>query len=384
MNNIRQRYKYFAFISYNSKDRDKAKWLRSCIESYKLPTVYRKKSPMPNDFREFLDAKHKTFLDTENLGIGPLPQELKDCLDNSRYLIVVCSPNSAKPCWVDEEIKYFRQSHPVENIILLIIDGEPHSKELDLECFNQAILNIPKDTELIAANILTSGEKKAFVQIMAYMLGQTFDEFYDIYRRSIIRKRIFKGILAFTFLLFALLSVYLLVPRNLALRLTEIEKSNLKFRGSTISLYYYPDKQTAKSYFMQKLENEIIFKDIPAYKWLGKGRIMFESYGYYKIDTIVPFAKTVDLTIQRDDTFGLIAGIVTDVDTHEPIENVLINILDEKSYTDSLGNFRMKIPIEKQVEEYDVTIYKSGYIPYLRPKVSPESDWKIHLTKLNK
>lgn len=78
----------FAFISYNHKDVKHAKWLQNKLESYKLPTEIH---------NEFDDSRfiRPVFRDQTDLNTGVLSNVLRDQLEASRYLIVICSPNSA-------------------------------------------------------------------------------------------------------------------------------------------------------------------------------------------------------------------------------------------------------------------------------------------------
>ena len=89
--------KRYAFISYNHKDQEMAKWLQAKLESYKLPTEIH---------NEFENSRYlrPVFRDKTDLNAGILSEELKKHLISSKYLVVVCSPNSAKSKWVSREI----------------------------------------------------------------------------------------------------------------------------------------------------------------------------------------------------------------------------------------------------------------------------------------
>lgn len=64
-----------------------------------------------------------------------LEKTIKDALNSSKYLIVICSPRAAKSPWVSKEVQEFIDSGREEYIIPFIIDGEPHSSNTDAECF---------------------------------------------------------------------------------------------------------------------------------------------------------------------------------------------------------------------------------------------------------
>ena len=41
MSRLEQKYRYYAFISYNHRDEREAKWLQRQLEHYRLPSVAR-------------------------------------------------------------------------------------------------------------------------------------------------------------------------------------------------------------------------------------------------------------------------------------------------------------------------------------------------------
>lgn len=115
-------HNFFAFISYRHTDVKIAKRLQFLLESYNLPTMIQKMKPgIPKRF--------KVFRDNDELTSGVLSDELHHKLDESKYLIVICSPNSAQSKYVGEEIAYFRSKGRESEIIPFIIDGTPHSKD---------------------------------------------------------------------------------------------------------------------------------------------------------------------------------------------------------------------------------------------------------------
>ena len=111
--------KYIAFISYRHAPLDSAvaKALHGLIEQFKIPKTLRK------------DGKRKlglVFRDQEELPVSSdLSEDICRALDNSEYLIVVCSPDTAKSPWVSREIAYFLSRHPREKVFTVLAAGEP-------------------------------------------------------------------------------------------------------------------------------------------------------------------------------------------------------------------------------------------------------------------
>ena len=68
----------------------------------------------------------RIFRDTTDLGArADLTEELRRELDNSEYLIVLCSGAAAGSKWIEREIRYFLQSHGPEKILPVLADGDP-------------------------------------------------------------------------------------------------------------------------------------------------------------------------------------------------------------------------------------------------------------------
>lgn len=83
-------FRYFAFISYNSKDLAWGKRLHRKLEHYRMPATLCsergwKRKPMD-----------PVFFAPYEIQPGGLDEELKKRLRESKNLIVICSPNSAK------------------------------------------------------------------------------------------------------------------------------------------------------------------------------------------------------------------------------------------------------------------------------------------------
>src|SRR5215212_3143856 len=116
-------YKYWAFISYSHRDEEWARWLHKSLETYRVPKkiVGRQSGLGPIPRRIF-----PVFRDRDELpGAADLGGKLKNALRQSRYLIVICSPHSAKSQWVNEEIKTFKSFGREGRVLCLIVGGEP-------------------------------------------------------------------------------------------------------------------------------------------------------------------------------------------------------------------------------------------------------------------
>ena len=110
-----------------------------------------------------------------------LGEKIKNALEQSRCLVVICSQNSAKSAWVNEEIKIFKGFGRSDRIFTLIIDGEPNASIKSENGFNECFpkeLRSDKQPEPIAADVRTQGDGKenAKLKLLAGVLGLEFDK----------------------------------------------------------------------------------------------------------------------------------------------------------------------------------------------------------------
>lgn len=177
---------YYAFVSYSHKDEKWGKWIQSALEHYRLPAVVRKEvgKPLPQKI-------HPVFRDDTDLGACRLEAGLQQELEQSRFLIVVCSPNSAKPNaegkhWVNEEVKRFCDMGRTENVIPVIVEG---TKETSFCPKLAEINNIgPDATKQSKARVLNN--------LVAKILGLRPDELWRREERRLRAKRCWRAFAA--------------------------------------------------------------------------------------------------------------------------------------------------------------------------------------------
>lgn len=219
--------KYWAFVSYSSKDYKVAKWFHEKLENYPIPKNL--KNLKIGDQKILGKYLRPIFIDRQELSSSyELGLELIEALKESYFLIVLCSKNSAKSQWVNKEIEDFKSlsnSHH-KRILALIIDGEPNATtakdiESNLECFPPA-LRYP--LEPLAGDLRSTGDGKerGFLKIVAGITEINFSDLYDRHtlsnRRKIIRN--YSLLLALSIFVTASILVILNHRKNL-------EQSNL-------------------------------------------------------------------------------------------------------------------------------------------------------------
>lgn len=160
-------YEYFAFISYSSKDAEFANKLQKHLEAYKLPvTISRQYPRTPRNLKP-------VFRDRTDLEQGNLGEMLMRGLRASKFLIVICSENSAQPNrygkrYVDLEVESFVAMNPDVNRARVIpIIYRKKGGASATACLPPAV----KALDLLAIDVLDKGYKQTFNQIVSRMVG---------------------------------------------------------------------------------------------------------------------------------------------------------------------------------------------------------------------
>lgn len=363
---MEKQFQYYAFISYKREDEKWAKWLQGKLESYRLPAVIRKAN---NDQPKRL---HPIFRDKTDLKTGVLKEELRNELEKSRFLIVICSPRSAKSEWVGKEIQSFVEMGRSKNIIPLIIEGTPYSNDINTECLHTVMKEMLP--ELLGVNINEAGREskhikreRAFIRVISKMLDVSFDFLWRRQRRRMIRNAILYSVAAIFFILSLVFVWRTNQPFNVEVKLNETttHNDNLPFENGRIGLIY--DVDTLFSKTINSYDDLLVFNDIPG-KYLGKNcKIWFEMWGFEQKASDVLIEKELLLPIKRDSTYGVFQGRVTDGTfdngDFKGINDVLIQIaeIELNTTTDVNGFFQLEIPINLQRQSYCISISKNGY-----------------------
>ena len=150
--NDERAYKYDAFISYRHTQPDAfiATRLHTMIEKFKVPK-----------FLDTLkkDRQFRVFRDRDELTTKDLSTMIKEALENSEFLIVICSRRTPMSPWCTKEVHEFRKTHDDSKIIPLLIEGEPEDsfnpelKSLKMRFINTENIEEEKELELLAADI---------------------------------------------------------------------------------------------------------------------------------------------------------------------------------------------------------------------------------------
>lgn len=112
--------RYNAFISYRHCPLDSkiATEIQRGLERFSIPRAIQKSSGKKRISRIFRDKEELSL--TEDLN-----ETIRIALEESEYLIVICSPSAKESIWVQKEIEYFLSTHNKKQVLTVIAEGEP-------------------------------------------------------------------------------------------------------------------------------------------------------------------------------------------------------------------------------------------------------------------
>ncbi len=161
---------YDAFICYKHSPADSlaARTLQQQLEHFRAPKAV---SEQRRPFR-------RVFLDEGELAsCADFGAQIRTALENSGWLIVVCSPDTPASPWVKQEIDVFLETHARSRILAVLIAGEPAS------AFPPQLLGNSVEDQVFAADargedqqqMISKLKRDALLRLAAPMLGTTFD-----------------------------------------------------------------------------------------------------------------------------------------------------------------------------------------------------------------
>ena len=198
-------YKYKAFISYRhlEPDMQAAEKLQKLLENYKPPKNMAGKGEKWRIFRDVSELQSSS----------DLSEDIKNAVENSEFLIVICSPEYNQSKWCLQEITRFRELHgnTNENIITLLVKGPPKEAFPEQLTYTEVKTvndkgeetTVKVEVEPLAANITADTLKESmkklnteYLRIAAPMLGCDFNDLFQREKRreAARRRRIFGGV----------------------------------------------------------------------------------------------------------------------------------------------------------------------------------------------
>ncbi len=353
---MEEKMKYFAFISYSSKDTAWGRQMQRKLEHYRMPAT------LCSEHGWERRPMKPVFFAPSDIQPGGLNEELQERLKASRNLIVICSPNSARSEWVGKEIEYFHQLGRTKQIHFFIVDGQPHSGNEETECFNPVVerLGLP---EILGANIHEHvyrwpwlNKERAYVQLVSKLLGVEFDTIWQRHRRLLVRKAVTwaVGIVA---VIAALAGVWLTnqpFDAEVSLQETSVHRETLPpLKDAVVTLTL--DNET-KTDTIRTLDGSIVLTNIP-HRFINKEvRVRVVCRDFQPVDTLLRLSKTVCIGIQRDETvYGQVAFRLWNPMEEKAVAGVVVTVDGHEVMSDETGQVRLQIPLQEQQTAYRVT-----------------------------
>ncbi len=178
--------KYDAFISYRHLEKDMfvAKGIHKALETTRIPLRIRKEIGKKGIKRVFRDQ--------EELPIGSsLSENIEAALAESEFLVVICSPQTKESAWVMKEIDTFIAMHGKQNILAVLVDGEP------ADSFPEQLLtdDLGNPREPLAADVRGNSKaeirkkiKSESLRLAASILYCDYDNLRQRHRERIMRR----------------------------------------------------------------------------------------------------------------------------------------------------------------------------------------------------
>ena len=351
-----QQFKYFAFISYNSRDTEWGKRVQKKLEHYRMPaTLCRERGWERKPISP-------VFFAPTDIQPGGLTEELQERLKASRNLIVICSPNSAKSEWVGKEIEFFHQLGRTKQIHFFIVDGVPHSGNLDTECFNPIVdtLGLP---EILGANIHEKiylwpwlNKERAYVQLVSKLLDVEFDAIWQRHKRQLIRNIIAWAIGALI-VLATLIGVWLSSqPVDIEVRLNEatVHNDNLPPLENAVITMMLDNEIKVDT--VRSLDSGTIFKNIPHRFINSEVCVRVECQNYLTTDTIMVLSDHLSVDVRHDpEVFGRVRFRLWNPDTEQTSPNTEVNVDGHSVKSDANGYVMLSVPLSEQKTAYPVS-----------------------------
>ena len=348
-------YKYFAFISYNSRDTEWGKRVQKKLEGYKMPSTlcsehgWKRKPLKP------------IFFAPTDIQPGGLTEELQERLKASKNLIVICSPNSARSEWVGKEIEFFHSLGRTKQIHFFIVEGKPHSDNSETECFNPIVnqLGLP---EILGANIHEKiyrwpwlNKERAYVQLISKLLGVEFDSIWQRHKRILIEKTV-TWIIGIFVILTTLIGVwYMNRPIDIKIKLNEASIQNSMLPPMKDAIVTLKLDNETKTDTILSINEYALFRNIPHHYLDKQVQIVLVCQDFISLDTVLTLKKDVILNISRNpDVYGNVHFLFWNPNTEKPVVNMKIVIGKHETISDAEGNVNLNIPLNEQQRAYPV------------------------------
>lgn len=180
---------YNAFISYRHKPDDirVATEVQRALERFHIPKAVRQSQK----------GQMKLFRDKDELPItSNLSDNITMALENSDYLIVICSTHTRESLWVQREIETFLKTHTYDQVLTVLVDGDPYETIPEILLYRDAVDPVTGEVTKEPLEPLSCdwrlGKKQAMREelprLAAVLLGCSYDELRQRQRQYKMRR----------------------------------------------------------------------------------------------------------------------------------------------------------------------------------------------------
>ncbi|WP_166209397.1 toll/interleukin-1 receptor domain-containing protein [Cognatiluteimonas telluris] len=168
---------YAAFLSYSHADSRWAQWLHRRLEAYRVPAAL---VGTPGPDGPIGPRLGTVFRDRDELPTaGDLGATIREALQESAALVVICSPAAAHSRWANREVESFQALGRGDRIACFVVAGDPASSGADA-CFPPALVapgpdGTPAEPLAADARLQGDGRERAFLRLVAGLLGVSYD-----------------------------------------------------------------------------------------------------------------------------------------------------------------------------------------------------------------
>lgn len=355
------KFKNYAFISYCHADTADAEALSKYLASFRLPRGV---------VNECCESKRlQPIINNEVQGIGEeLSEQVRRQLSESKCLLLVCSPESAKSNSINQQVKQFIDEGRVKQIVPFIVRGVPMCNG-ERECFPPALVNYFKENpshELLGIDTQKFSRRKSYYSVVSALLDIPYTRLWDRFARM---RRKTMSLAALAFLIVLSVLYYLAAPYSVEITLHDDHHPNLPVLRDADG--FLGELKIGKiSIPVSSLDTVIVSPRLPGYL-RGQERVITFSTPYYvPVSQLVRhsfgFSTSFDVQLKRDDEFAVFSGRVWDFDEDKPIAGAWVEADGGKFWalTDSMGCFVLRFSLDEQSETKSLTIRAEGYENY--------------------
>ncbi len=338
--------KYDAFISYRHLDKDMyvAKKVHKALETTKIPRKIQKEIG-----RKKID---RVFRDQEELPIGSdLGSNIEAALQEAAFLVVICSPQTKESYWVMKEIDTFISMHGRENILAVLVDGEP------ADAFPPQLLNDEhgNPVEPLAADVrgITYKEtrkklKTESMRLAAAILQVDYDDLKQRHKERKMHRNIgIAAVVAALAVAFAGYNAYNLAKINEEYQQKLINESKV-LAAKSLEVLEDGDKEAAVLIAMEGLQSEDNERPYVAESVYA----LSQALGSYDIGATMKADKLLNHVVQVDDFEENVNG--KRVISYDTAGFIYLWDLDT-------GEELFRLPPEYSEYGFDISIYEVGF-----------------------